>query len=177
MPSCSTFQANSPSGKILLIAGCTVAMLAKLTAGIMAVGFAAIFIFTLWRVTGKRPPRMFVLALIAAVGLACLPYLWFIAIYGSPAPITPAYRGVYDHIATLFSTHPDLHTHGWVAGQHLSLVGYSLQFAWWLLADWNPVLGMKGLLSIAILLVPSAVLLLAEPPGSEIGAWSRARTR
>ena len=154
-------QANSRSGKILLVAGCTVAMLAKLTAAIMAAGFAGIFIITLWRVSGKRPPGMFVLALLAAVGLACLPYLWFIALYGSPAPVTPAYRGVYDQIAALFSTHPDLHTHGWVAGQHLSIVGYSLQFMWWLLADWNPILGLKGPLSIAILLVPSAVLLLA----------------
>jgi hypothetical protein len=160
-------EPNSRSGRTLLIAGCTVAMLAKLTAGIMAVGFAGIFIVTLWRVTGKRPPGMFVFGLLAAVGLACLPYLWFIAIYGSPAPVTPAYRGVYDQVATLFSTYPDLHTHGWVAGQHLSLAGYSRQFMWWLLADWNPVLGMKGALSIAILLVPSAVLLLAG------AAWLR----
>jgi len=160
-------QVNPRSGRALLITGCTVAMLAKLTAGIMAVGFAAIFIGALWRATGKRPPGMLVLGLVAAIGLACLPYLWFIAIYGSPAPVTPAYRGVYDHIATLFSTHPDLHTHGWVVGQHLNLASYSLQFMWWLLADWNPILAMQGLLSIAILLVPSAVLLLAG------AAWLR----
>ena len=49
-------QANSRSGRALLIAGCTVAMLAKLTAGIMAVVFAAFFIGALWRVSGKRPP-------------------------------------------------------------------------------------------------------------------------
>lgn len=38
---------------------------------------------------------------------------------------------------------------------------------WWLLADWNPILGMTGLPSIAILLVPAAVLLLAG------AAWLR----
>lgn len=160
-------SANSPRGRILLIAGCTTAMLAKLTAGIMAVGFAVIFLGALWRATRRRPPGMFVAALVAAVGLACLPYLWFIAAYGSPAPITPAYAGTYEHIATLFSTHPDLHTHGWEAGHHLSFAQYALQFAWWLLADWNPMLGMTGPVSLAILLVPSALLLLAG------AAWVR----
>ena len=154
-------QPSSRHGQTLMVAGCVVAMLAKLTAGIMAVGFAVVFLAALWRVTGKRPHRTFVVVSIAAVGLACLPYLWFAIAYGSPAPITPAYRSTYDHVAALFSAHPDLHTHGWIAGQHLSLPGYALQFAWWLLADWNPVLGMAGPVSVAILLVPSAILLLA----------------
>jgi hypothetical protein len=67
--------------------------------------------------------------LITTIGLASLPYLWFIAEYGSPAPVTPAYRAVYQHIAMLFSTHPDLHTNGWVPGQHLGHARYTLDFA------------------------------------------------
>lgn len=160
-------NANSRSGWTLLVVGCTVATFAKLTAGIMAVGFAVIFLGALWQVTGKRPSRTCVLVLAAAVGLASLPYLWFIADYGSPAPITSAYVGTYEQVAALFRSHPNLHTHGWVAGQHLSFVGYALQFFWWLLADWNPVLVMTGPISVAILLVPSALLLLAG------AAWLR----
>jgi hypothetical protein len=160
-------DANSRRGWTMLVAGCTLAMLAKLTAGIMAGGFAVIFLGALWRVTGKSPSRICVLVLVAAVGLASLPYLWFIAAYGSPTPITPAYLGTYEHVATLFRSHPNLHTHGWVAGQHLSFVGYALQFLWWLLADWNPVLVMTGPVSVAILLVPLALLLLAG------AAWLR----
>ena len=47
-------NANSRSGWTLLVVGCTVATFAKLTAGIMAVGFAVIFLGALWQVTGKR---------------------------------------------------------------------------------------------------------------------------
>jgi hypothetical protein len=143
----------------MLVAGCTLAMLAKLTSGVMTVGFATVFLMLQWREAG-RPSRRLLVVLVAFVALSCIPYVYFLAKYGSPAPITPGFVNEYRRIAQLFATHPDTVVHGWKAGMHLSFIGYATQFAWWLLADWNPNLGADHLVNLGILLVPFVLLLL-----------------
>jgi 4-amino-4-deoxy-L-arabinose transferase-like glycosyltransferase len=150
---------GSRSGQVMLVAGCTLAMLAKLTSGVMTVAFAAIFLSLQWREAG-RPSRRLLVVLVTFVALACIPYLCFLAEYGSPAPITPGFVNEYRRIAELFATHPDTVVHGWKAGQHLGFIGYAAQFAWWLLTDWNPNFGPESLLNLAVLLVPVVLLSL-----------------
>jgi hypothetical protein len=151
---------GSRSGQIALVAGCTLAMLAKLTSGVMVDGFAVIFLLLQWRDVGRGPSRRFVVVLAAFVTLASMPFLYFLAKYGSAVPITPGFVSEYRRVAELFAAHPDAVVNGWRSGEQLSFIGYASQFAWWLLTDWNPIFGTGSLLNLAVLVVPVALLAL-----------------
>lgn len=75
-------------------------------------------------------------------------------------PVTPGFMSEYQRVAELFATHPNAVVHGWKSGLHLGFIGYAYRFAWWLLADWNPIFETDSLLHLAILLVPLVLLVL-----------------
>ena len=153
-------------GGASLTAGCMLATLAKLTAGLMVTGFAILFLLIRAR-TATRPSRKFLATSAILVLAAGAPYLWFLLEYGSPAPVTVALTNEYQRIAILFAAHPMNVVNGW-QGAGYGIAGYAIQFAWWLLADWNPVFSPASAASFIVLIAPVLMLALA------ILAWLRA---
>ena len=112
--------------------------------------FATTFLATQWWSFGHRPTNSFVMLLLTTELLVLLPYAWFLVVYGSPVPATPASIGVSEQVAQL-----GIHLRGWVPGAKLSLIGYSSHFAIWLLSNWNPITTMTGLANLACTLCGS----------------------
>ncbi len=153
-------------GNASLAVGCVLATLAKLTAGVMVAGFAILFLLLRVR-GGARSSCAFMASLALLLLAAGAPYLWLLASYGSLAPVTPSLIDEYQRVTTLLAAHPNNAVHGWQPGASLGFVGYAIQFARWLLADWDPVFSPSNA-SLVVLAVPVMLLLLA------ILAWLRA---
>ncbi len=158
------------TGRLLLLTGCVVAALAKLTAAMMIGMFVLAFLVT----PAGRPHRpsewRFAGWLIVAAALACLPYAMALFAHGSPAPQSPGFVGVYRH-------HTDYHTHlwGWTPDIPLSIPAYAMHFPVWLYRNWNPSNVMDGWRSAAVLAGPTATFLLAIPTFVGNSAVWRAR--
>ncbi len=146
------------TGPGLLLAGVALGTLAKFTAALMLIVFAACFVLARWRSQGVGRTVGLLLA-VGAVGLvAGLPYIWFTVRFGSPVPVTPAFAAVGAEAAAR-----QLALNGWVPGWQLGFGAYALQFGRWMVANASPVLGIGGWAGVAILLSPCLMLLLAVP--------------
>lgn len=157
-------------GRFLLVTGCVLAALAKLTAAMMTGMFVLAFLMT---PAGRpRTPSEWRFAgwLMLAAALACLPYAQALLAHGSPAPQSPAFDGVYRH-------HADYHTHlwGWPPDIPLPMPAYAMHFLIWLYRNWNPSNVMEGWRSVAVMAGPTAIFLLALPTFIVNGALWRSR--
>jgi hypothetical protein len=157
---------DSRIGDASLVIGSVLATLAKLTAGAMVGGFAILFLVLRAR-TRTYSSHAFKAAFAFLLLAAGTPYLWFLANYGSPAPIIPGFIDEYRRVTSLLAAHPDVAVHGWQPDVELGFAGYAIQFAWWLLADWDPVFSSSNA-SLVVLIAPLMMLVLA------ILAWLRA---
>ncbi len=144
------------TGFILLGAGCAVATCAKLTAALLTVSFASVFLLLEFGFRGTRPPAKLLVGLLLIEVAATLPYFWYIVHFGSPAPVTQAFVDHYREIAQL-----RVHIRGWNPDASLSLSAYALNFLYWWLANWNPVPLMDGFASLPVVAGPLLMVLLA----------------
>lgn len=145
-------------GRFLLLAGCVLAALAKLTAAMMTGLFVLAFLVTPAGRPSTASDWRFIGWLIGAVALASLPYAQALLAVGSPAPRSPAFDAVYRH-------HADYHTYlwGWTPDVPLSVFSYARHFTVWLYRNWNPSNNMPGWRDVAALVGGTAILLLAVP--------------
>ena len=143
-------------GFILLGAGCAIATCAKLTAGLLTASFAAIFLVLECWLRGTRPSAKLLGCLLLVEVAAALPYVWYIVIFGSPAPITQAFVDHYREIAQLWAQFD-----GWNPDGKLGVLSYALRFLYWWLTNWNPVPVMDGLISLPVLVGPLFMVLFA----------------
>lgn len=143
-------------GFIMMGAGCAVATAAKLTAALLTVSFAAIFLLLRYWFRRTRPPAELLLGFLLIEVAAALPYFWYIAHFGSPAPVAQAFIDHYREIAQL-----RVHIRGWNPDASLNFFSYLLQFLYWWLTSWNPFPSMDGIASLPGLAGPLLMVLLA----------------
>jgi hypothetical protein len=131
----------------LALAGTIVAAFAKLTGLLLtAVMVAGVITYLLWR---RRLPWLWAGAAIIAFAVACVPYLIYVVHYGSPTPETPA------QIALLSD---GARAAGWASSPRKSFPEYLLYFIGAFVADWMPLLGPRGALNYAMLIIPVAAI-------------------
>lgn len=87
-----------------------------------------------------------------ALALGAFPYVMLWSAYGSPAPDTPAQHGLLVEGAAAA---------GWADRPRLGPVAYGMHFLFDFIAAWKPLLTQRTALQAAMLLLPSAALLLA----------------
>jgi hypothetical protein len=135
---------------IVSCCGMLVAGTSKLTGLMLSGGFMAALLALM---TIKRMSSRSDIAIVAAsLTAAAVPYLVFTLHYGSPAPNTPA------QIDLLRS---GAETAGWSTEPRLGPVIYALVFLKNFLLEWMPSLRPRNDLQLALLILPSAELMLA----------------
>lgn len=134
----------------LALAGLVVAGWAKLT-GLLLAGTAVttVLAYFAWE---KRFRPIWIVPTVSAFLLAVLPYLLFIAHYGSPVPDTTAQQML------LIS---GSRSEGWDSSPRLSFPIYAVHFASQFMAAWMPTLGPRGTFQLAMLVVPLVTVVVA----------------
>jgi hypothetical protein len=126
----------------LMLTGVVLASFAKLTGLLLVGSFAlAVFAYLVWR---ERAKLWWSIPIAFALVLAAAPYLYFIAIYGSPAPATQA------QTAMLIS---GSHLAGW-SSTRLSFPDYFIRFTAQLIEQWMPSLVSRNNFQYAMLVIP-----------------------
>jgi hypothetical protein len=127
------------------LAGVVAAGWAKLT-GLVLTGamVSAVVAYLLWR---ARLRWTWVIAVALAFALAALPYVIYIAQYGTPVPTTPA---------AISAT--EILDFGWTNPVHRSFFVYFVSFVGELVASWMPTLAARNSFHYAMLAIPATTL-------------------
>jgi hypothetical protein len=130
---------------VVALAGVVAAGWAKLT-GLVLTGamVSAVVAYLLWR---KRLRWTWTIAVAFAFALAAIPYIIYIAQYGTPVPTTPAAISV-----------SAIRDFGWTEPAHRSFLGYLASFVGELVASWMPTLAARNSFHYAMLAIPVTTL-------------------
>jgi hypothetical protein len=135
---------------LLACGGMIAASAAKLT-GLLLVGATlALAVILIARTAPVRPRHLAIAA--ASLALAAVPYLVFMAQYGSPAPDTPA------QINMVASAARDA---GWSDQPRLTLLAYAGHFLKSFALEWMPTLRPRAPLQYALFVCPALVMMAA----------------
>lgn len=139
---------NRTSDLGIALLGVVVAGAAKLTAVMLCGPFLVLFLaLARPKMTGVQMGSTAV-----ALALGAFPYVMLWSAYGSPAPDTPAQHALLVEGAAAA---------GWAGLPRLGPVAYGMHFLFDFIAAWKPLLTQRTALQAAMLLLPSAALLLA----------------
>lgn len=143
-------QASQRWGLAALCLGVLVAGLTKLT-GLMLVGGFALALGVLMALRGRLSLASLG-CVVAAVGLASIPYAAFALAYGSPAPNTPAQAAML--------LQGSIRT-GWNAAPRLGPAAYVWHFLREFVLSWLPTLDNRSALNLAAGILPALVVAAA----------------
>lgn len=147
-------QTRTTTALLLACGGMIAASAAKLT-GLLLVGATLGFGMALIALTVPVRPRDFVIVA-ASLALAAMPYLVFVAQYGSPAPDTAAQ---IDLLRT------GAQTAGWIDQPRLTFPAYVAYFLESLVLGWMPTPRPREAVHYALMIFP-AILMLASLAGA-----------
>ncbi len=143
----------------LALAGTLIAAWSKLTGFLLGEGLLAVV--SLYLIVRRRMRPDWAWGVILTSIAAALPYIVFVAQYGSPAPATEAQTD----LLTLGAQ-----SAGWAASPRLSPLAYGAYFTSEFIAAWMPSLVPRNAFQYAMLAIPVAALLCAAA-----GIWVSAR--
>ncbi|MGO8907809.1 MAG: hypothetical protein ACLQDM_00530 [Bradyrhizobium sp.] len=143
-------ESQRRSWLVVACCGMLVAGLSKLTGLLLCGGFLAALLALL--ALRRAPNRVDAAIVVASLIAAASPYIAFTLQYGSPAPNTPAQIELLRQGADAV---------GWSTAPRMDAASYAIMFLKNFVSEWMPALHPRNSLQLALLILPSAVLMIA----------------